>query len=157
MPANPAAIAHGPMLIGVMINVLLMDVIVMQSYVYFSNYRQWLLVASVLFANFLNSGFAVADLYLALINHFVDHRLDDIHNFSRRYDHIHSSLVSVSFLFDLLSSLALTEATKPDCKALINLSIVSSGAITVQTGMLTSIWALLDLVLFLTLMRLFTL
>ncbi|KAJ7666880.1 hypothetical protein DFH06DRAFT_1322859 [Mycena polygramma] len=76
MPVNPAAVAHGPMLIGVTINVLVMGIIIMQTYMYFSSYRhrdqRWLksLVAFILFANFLNTGFAVADLYLALINNF---------------------------------------------------------------------------------------
>ncbi|KAJ7100801.1 hypothetical protein B0H15DRAFT_944093 [Mycena belliarum] len=78
MPPNPAAIAHGPMLIGMTINVLLMGVIVMQMYEYFTSYRRrddrWLrsLVIFVFFVNILNTAFAVADVYIALINHFGD-------------------------------------------------------------------------------------
>jgi len=47
-------------------------------YIYFGTFRhrdeRWLklLVTFIFFANFLNTGFAVADLYLALINHFGD-------------------------------------------------------------------------------------
>ncbi|KAJ7176866.1 hypothetical protein C8R46DRAFT_1213438 [Mycena filopes] len=77
MHVNPAAIAHGPMLIGVMLNVLLMGVVIMQMYIYFTNYNdrdgRWLksLLAFIFFANLLNTVFSVADLYLAVVSHFV--------------------------------------------------------------------------------------
>ncbi|KAJ7040919.1 hypothetical protein C8F04DRAFT_1253428 [Mycena alexandri] len=69
------------MLIGVTLNVLLMGVIIMQMHIYFTTYSQqtsrdgrWLnsFLAFVFFANLLNTGFAVADLYLALVSHFGD-------------------------------------------------------------------------------------
>ncbi|KAJ7220707.1 hypothetical protein GGX14DRAFT_431798 [Mycena pura] len=78
MSVPSAAYAHGPMLIGVMLNVLLLGVVVMQVHIYFKTYTHFdprrlkSLVAFVFIANVLNTGFAVADLYLALINHFGD-------------------------------------------------------------------------------------
>ncbi|KAJ6598209.1 hypothetical protein DFH09DRAFT_1131262 [Mycena vulgaris] len=76
MPVNPAAIAHGPMLIGVTINVRAILLLPHMSSLgsFTSRDQRWLksLVAFVFLANLLNTGFAVADLYLALINHFGD-------------------------------------------------------------------------------------
>ncbi|KAK7031113.1 hypothetical protein VNI00_013718 [Paramarasmius palmivorus] len=68
--------SHGPMFIGVVLNVCMMGVIVMQNYLYFITFRhrdpRWLraLVAFVFFANLLNTGFVTADLYLALVNNY---------------------------------------------------------------------------------------
>ncbi|KAJ7640419.1 hypothetical protein DFH06DRAFT_1430274 [Mycena polygramma] len=222
MPVNPAAVAHGPMLIGVTINVLVMGIIIMQTYMYFSSYRhrdqRWLksLVAFILFANFLNTGFAVADLYLALINNFGNfqyltvstwlfvtdpvivgtvassvqmffawrvhaltgkwylglltallalaqlicamlmawkcHEFPAWADFAKFTDLIIAWMTS-TILVDVTITTILVwylEVIKPDSKEPTSLWIVSSGAITVSTGMLTSIWALLDLVLFLT-------
>ncbi|KAL0573596.1 hypothetical protein V5O48_008355 [Marasmius crinis-equi] len=75
---NPATLAHGWMFIGTMLNVCMMGVIIMQNYLYFITFRRrdplWLksLVGFVFFANLLNTGFVVADLYLALISNYMN-------------------------------------------------------------------------------------
>ncbi|KAF9263807.1 hypothetical protein L218DRAFT_999270 [Marasmius fiardii PR-910] len=75
-PNNPATIAHGYMFIGVVLNVCMMGVAIMQTYLYFITFRhrdpRWLksLVGFVFFANLLNTGFVTADLYLALVSHY---------------------------------------------------------------------------------------
>ncbi|KAG7449520.1 uncharacterized protein BT62DRAFT_917207 [Guyanagaster necrorhizus] len=94
---NAAGVAHGPMLIGLMFNLLLLGVIVTQVYIYLTTYQKrdkmWMkalvLVTSlcrsdhnthspygqVLFlftANIANSVFLMVDTYIALIKHFGD-------------------------------------------------------------------------------------
>ncbi|KAJ7489152.1 hypothetical protein FB451DRAFT_1390327 [Mycena latifolia] len=202
MPVNPAAIAHGPMLIGVTINVLLMGVIVMQMYIYFVTYRhrdqRWLksLVAFVFFANFLNTAFAVADLYLALINHFGDFQYLTISTWLFATDPVIVGTVASSvqmffawrvhvltgkwYLGILTGLLALGQLICAmlmawKCReypawadfanftdliiAWMTTTILVDVTITVilvwylhcPTGMITSVWALIDLLLFLTL------
>ncbi|KAJ7100793.1 hypothetical protein B0H15DRAFT_817319 [Mycena belliarum] len=221
MPKNPAAVAHGPMLIGVTINVLLMGVIVMQAYEYFTSYKRrddrYLksLVVFVFCANILNTGFAVADVYLALINHFGDVQYLTVSTWLFVTDPVIVGTVACSvqmffawrvqvltgrwYLGLLTASLALGQLICAMLMAwkchqypawadfvkftdliiawmtttiLVDVTITiilvwylrrhKTGLegtdqvvdrlirLTVQTGMLTSVWALLDLVLFLT-------
>ncbi|KAK0454811.1 hypothetical protein EV421DRAFT_2029785 [Armillaria borealis] len=76
--ANAAAVAHGPMLIGLMFNLLLLGVIVTQVYIYLTTYQKrdklWMktLVLFLFVANIANSVFLMADTYIALIKHFDD-------------------------------------------------------------------------------------
>ncbi|KAI0784772.1 hypothetical protein C8Q75DRAFT_369245 [Abortiporus biennis] len=86
MPANwmyqvlastPASIAHGPGLIGTMLNVMLYGIMVAQTFLYFNTYlhdRIWMkaLVAVLFIADTANCIFDIAWIYDTLINHFND-------------------------------------------------------------------------------------
>ncbi|KAF9529962.1 hypothetical protein CPB83DRAFT_851901 [Crepidotus variabilis] len=72
---GPAEIAHGWMFIGLAINILLLGIMVIQTYLYYSRYtndRLWLkvFVGFVLVADMLNTVFEAAYLYETLIVNF---------------------------------------------------------------------------------------
>ncbi|KAF8960043.1 hypothetical protein BDZ97DRAFT_2077715 [Flammula alnicola] len=74
---NPAEIAEGPLLIGVILNAILLGVMSTQVYLYytsFKNDRLWLkiFVAFIFLCDIINTACDVAGLYLTLIQHFGD-------------------------------------------------------------------------------------
>ncbi|KAF8911239.1 hypothetical protein CPB85DRAFT_1304376 [Mucidula mucida] len=75
---NPASVAHGPMLIGLMFNFILLGIIMTQLYIYMKTYKRrdklWMktFVFMLVAANLANSIFIGIDMYVALINHFDD-------------------------------------------------------------------------------------
>ncbi|KIY73562.1 hypothetical protein CYLTODRAFT_434209 [Cylindrobasidium torrendii FP15055 ss-10] len=70
---NPATVAYGPMLIGMMFNLMLYGVVLSQTYIYLTSYKKrdklWIqiLVLFLLVANTANSVFVSADVYIALV------------------------------------------------------------------------------------------
>ncbi|TRM63210.1 hypothetical protein BD626DRAFT_495889 [Schizophyllum amplum] len=74
---NPAQLAHGPMFIGLVFNVLLYGIMITQLYIYVSTYRKdplWikLYVACLFLADTFNTVFLMIYLYDSLILHFGD-------------------------------------------------------------------------------------
>ncbi|KAK0445790.1 hypothetical protein EV421DRAFT_1794875 [Armillaria borealis] len=75
---TPAEVAHGPMLIGLMLNVLLFGVVIAQVYIYMTTYqkrdRLWMkaFVVFLFVANLVNTVLVMAYVYIALIKHFGD-------------------------------------------------------------------------------------
>ncbi|KAJ7598783.1 hypothetical protein C8J56DRAFT_1039665 [Mycena floridula] len=74
---NPAEIAHGPMFLGFIFDVLLYGIMILQVHFYFQAYPndlKWLkiLVLGLLLANTLNIVFDSVFLYDTLIRHFGD-------------------------------------------------------------------------------------
>ncbi|KAK0463629.1 uncharacterized protein EV420DRAFT_1745181 [Desarmillaria tabescens] len=75
---GPAEIAHGPMLIGLMINTTLLGVVMAQVYIYMTTYqkrdRLWMkaFVVCLFLTNLTNSILLMAYVYIALIKHFDD-------------------------------------------------------------------------------------
>ncbi|KAF5360543.1 hypothetical protein D9756_005115 [Leucocoprinus leucothites] len=74
---GPAEIAHGPMLIGIIFNVLLYGIMITQVYLYYTTYKRdrlWmkLLVLAVFVADTINTLFDVWYLYESVITHFDD-------------------------------------------------------------------------------------
>ncbi|KIY64258.1 hypothetical protein CYLTODRAFT_402095 [Cylindrobasidium torrendii FP15055 ss-10] len=68
--------SHGPMLIGMMFNLMLFGVVLTQTYIYLTTYKRrdklWiqLFVLALLVANVLNTVFLSTDMYLALVTNF---------------------------------------------------------------------------------------
>ncbi|KAJ3565254.1 hypothetical protein NP233_g7744 [Leucocoprinus birnbaumii] len=74
---GPAEVAHGPMLLGVVFNVLLYGIMITQIYLYYTTYkrdRAWmkLLVLAVFVADTINTLFDIWYLYESVITHFDD-------------------------------------------------------------------------------------
>ncbi|KAI0337224.1 hypothetical protein BDW22DRAFT_1364391 [Trametopsis cervina] len=74
---SPASVAHGPALLGIMLNILLYGVMLMQCFMYFSRFpkdRPWIrfLVLLLLFGDTVNSVFLIIWIYDILILHFGD-------------------------------------------------------------------------------------
>ncbi|KAF9443895.1 hypothetical protein P691DRAFT_808166 [Macrolepiota fuliginosa MF-IS2] len=74
---GPAEIAHGPMLIGIIFNVLLYGIMIAQTYIYFTTYkkdRTWMkiFVFAVFLADTLNTIFDLVYIYESVIIHFAD-------------------------------------------------------------------------------------
>ncbi len=73
--------SHGPMLIGLMFNFILLGIIMTQLYIYMKTYKRrdklWMktFVFMLVAANLANSIFIGIDMYVALINHFSTSRL----------------------------------------------------------------------------------
>ncbi|KAK0187947.1 hypothetical protein F5146DRAFT_1141408 [Armillaria mellea] len=72
---TPAEIAHGPMLIGFVFNVLLYGIMIAQVYLYYVTYKKdktWMkaYVAILFFADSLNTVFDFVYIYRSLIVHF---------------------------------------------------------------------------------------
>ncbi|KAG7445553.1 uncharacterized protein BT62DRAFT_981044 [Guyanagaster necrorhizus] len=72
-----AEVAHGPILIGLMFNTLLLGVVIAQVYIYMTTYqkdRLWMkaYVIFLFLTNLLNSAFIMAYTYISLIKHFDD-------------------------------------------------------------------------------------
>ncbi|KIJ64623.1 hypothetical protein HYDPIDRAFT_28558 [Hydnomerulius pinastri MD-312] len=77
MALNPAQVAHGPFLIGVIFNIVLYGIMMTQTYLYYTTYksdRLWmkLFVAFLFIADTLNSVFDLVYIYDSLVNHFGD-------------------------------------------------------------------------------------
>ncbi|OCH90854.1 hypothetical protein OBBRIDRAFT_564020 [Obba rivulosa] len=75
--ANPATIAHGPGLLGVILNVLFYGIMVTQTFLYFNTYRNdrlWmkLYVSGLFLADTVNCVFDIWWIYDIVINHFGD-------------------------------------------------------------------------------------
>ncbi|EMD35143.1 hypothetical protein CERSUDRAFT_97065 [Gelatoporia subvermispora B] len=75
--ANPATIAHGPGLLGTILNVLFYGIMVTQTFLYYNTYRRdrlWmkLFVAGLFIADTVNSAFDIWWIYDVVINHFGD-------------------------------------------------------------------------------------
>ncbi|PBK97733.1 hypothetical protein ARMGADRAFT_1076192 [Armillaria gallica] len=75
MPKTPAEVAHGPMLIGFVFNVLLYGIMIAQIYLYYVTYKKdktWMkaYVAVLFFADTLNTVFDFVYMYRSLIVHF---------------------------------------------------------------------------------------
>ncbi|EKM82037.1 hypothetical protein AGABI1DRAFT_105410 [Agaricus bisporus var. burnettii JB137-S8] len=75
--AGPAETAHGPMLIGTLLNVLLFGVMIAQVYIYYTSYRRdrlvlKLFVFTVFLADTVNSVLDIVYIYMCLIVHFGD-------------------------------------------------------------------------------------
>ncbi|KAJ7054720.1 hypothetical protein C8F01DRAFT_483331 [Mycena amicta] len=74
---NPAEVAHGPMFLGLTMNILLFGVMITQWYLYMTTYKRDSFfiksyVAVLMLADTLNTGFITAYLYESLIVHFDD-------------------------------------------------------------------------------------
>lgn len=74
---TPAEVAHGPMLIGFVFNVLLYGIMIAQVYLYYVTYKKdknWMkaYVAVLFFADSLNTVFDFVYMYRSLIVHFGD-------------------------------------------------------------------------------------
>ncbi|KAJ7730254.1 hypothetical protein DFH07DRAFT_849191 [Mycena maculata] len=74
---NPAEIAHGPMFLGLTMNIMLYGIQLAQMYLYTTTYKRdplyiKLYVAVLLLADTLNTGFLCAYLYDSLVVHFND-------------------------------------------------------------------------------------
>lgn len=74
---NFAKVAHGPIFIGTVINIILYGISIAQTYIYFSTYKKdplWmkLVVLLVLVADTLNSVFDIQYTYDSLVNHYND-------------------------------------------------------------------------------------
>ncbi|KAJ7457023.1 hypothetical protein FB451DRAFT_600608 [Mycena latifolia] len=74
---GPAEIAHGPMFLGLTMNILLYGIMWIQIYLYMTTYKRdplyiKLYVAVLMLADTLNTGFMTAYLYDSLIIHFND-------------------------------------------------------------------------------------
>ncbi|KAJ7146203.1 hypothetical protein C8R44DRAFT_756840 [Mycena epipterygia] len=74
---GPAELAHGPMFIGLTLNICLYGVMLTQIYLYTTTYKRdsiyiKLYVAALMLADTLNTGFLIAYLYDSLILHFND-------------------------------------------------------------------------------------
>ncbi|KII90547.1 hypothetical protein PLICRDRAFT_537061 [Plicaturopsis crispa FD-325 SS-3] len=74
---GPAELAHGPFLIGTFLNVLLYGVMITQTFLYYTTYKQdrmWLkLFVGLLFlADTINSTFDAVYIYQSLVVHFAD-------------------------------------------------------------------------------------
>ncbi|KAF7288335.1 hypothetical protein HMN09_01368100 [Mycena chlorophos] len=77
MAPNPATIAHGPMLLGTIFNVMLMGVLIMQVYIYATTYKRdskWIkwFIFVLTFADTMNTVFDIWYMYDCLILHFGD-------------------------------------------------------------------------------------
>ncbi|KAJ7042962.1 hypothetical protein C8F04DRAFT_58729 [Mycena alexandri] len=77
MMKGPAEVAHGPMFLGLTMNILLYGIMITQIYLYMTTYKRdplfiKLYVAALMLADTLNTGFMVAYLYESLIIHFDD-------------------------------------------------------------------------------------
>ncbi|KAJ7270636.1 hypothetical protein B0H12DRAFT_774523 [Mycena haematopus] len=74
---GPAEIAHGPMFLGLTMNILLYGIMITQIYLYTTTYKRdplyiKLYIAVLMVADTLNTGFMVACLYQSLVVHFND-------------------------------------------------------------------------------------
>ncbi|CAK5271234.1 unnamed protein product [Mycena citricolor] len=74
---GPAEVAHGPMFVGLMMNILLYGIMITQFYLYMTTYKRdsvfiKVYVVALMFADTLNTGFMAAYLYDSLIVHFDD-------------------------------------------------------------------------------------
>ncbi|KAI0269764.1 hypothetical protein BC834DRAFT_569779 [Gloeopeniophorella convolvens] len=74
-PFNFAKIAHGPLLIGTMLNTLLYGISITQTFIYFSTFkkdRTWmkLVVLFIFLADTMNSVFDIEYIYNALVNNY---------------------------------------------------------------------------------------
>ncbi|KAJ6473539.1 hypothetical protein C8R47DRAFT_1324345 [Mycena vitilis] len=74
---GPAELAHGPMFIGLLFNVILYGIMITQTYIYFITFgsdraRTKIFVACILVLDTLNTFFDFAYLYDSLIVHFGD-------------------------------------------------------------------------------------
>ncbi|KAL1710990.1 hypothetical protein EV121DRAFT_250679 [Schizophyllum commune] len=73
---NPAQIAHGPMLIGTFLNVLLYGISITQTYLYWNGYKRKDSLVIRLFVIFLfvadtaHTAFTMAYMYICLVNHY---------------------------------------------------------------------------------------
>ncbi|CAK5284082.1 unnamed protein product, partial [Mycena citricolor] len=76
MALGPAEVAHGPMFIGLFLNVLLFGMVILQTHTYFTTVwrkdSRWIhsFVLLVLLLDTLNTFFDFAYLYMALVVHF---------------------------------------------------------------------------------------
>ncbi|KAJ7607355.1 hypothetical protein FB45DRAFT_948141 [Roridomyces roridus] len=74
---GPAEVAHGPMFLGLSMNILLYGIMITQTYLYFTTYKRdplyiKLYVAVLMVADTLNTSFMTAYLYSSLVVHFND-------------------------------------------------------------------------------------
>ncbi|KAJ6578782.1 hypothetical protein DFH09DRAFT_1148297 [Mycena vulgaris] len=74
---GPAEIAHGPMFLGLVMNILLYGIMWTQIYLYLTTYKRdplyiKLYVGALMLADTLNTGFMIEYLYNSLIIHFND-------------------------------------------------------------------------------------
>ncbi|KAL1715966.1 hypothetical protein EV715DRAFT_255569 [Schizophyllum commune] len=73
---NPAQIAHGPMLIGTFLNVLLYGISITQTYLYWNGYKRKdplvirLFVIFLFVADTAHTAFTMAYMYICLVNHY---------------------------------------------------------------------------------------
>ncbi|KAF7307856.1 WD-REPEATS-REGION domain-containing protein [Mycena kentingensis (nom. inval.)] len=77
---GPAEVAHGPMFLGLTMNILLYGIMITQMYLYITTYKRdsrfiKSYVAILMLADTLNTGFITAYLYESLIVHFGKHTL----------------------------------------------------------------------------------
>ncbi|KAH6917755.1 hypothetical protein BKA70DRAFT_1553970 [Coprinopsis sp. MPI-PUGE-AT-0042] len=75
--ANPAEMAHGFMLTGIMLNVLLLGIMITQVYIYYTTYKRdavWIkvFVGYLLVADLVNTALCYANIYQSLIVNFGD-------------------------------------------------------------------------------------
>ncbi|KAJ7353117.1 hypothetical protein DFH08DRAFT_855973 [Mycena albidolilacea] len=74
---GPAEIAHGPMFLGLTMNILLYGIMITQVYLYTTTYKSdplyiKLYIAVLMLADTFNTGFMVSYLYESLVVHFND-------------------------------------------------------------------------------------
>ncbi|KAJ7854720.1 hypothetical protein B0H14DRAFT_3449464 [Mycena olivaceomarginata] len=74
---DPAEIAHGPMFLGLTMNILLYGIMITQVYLYTTTYKSdplyiKLYIAVLMLADTFNTGFMVSYLYESLVVHFND-------------------------------------------------------------------------------------
>ncbi|KAI4518049.1 hypothetical protein K525DRAFT_209492 [Schizophyllum commune Loenen D] len=177
--SNPAQLAHGPMLIGLVFNVLLYGIMITQLYLYVTTYKRdplWIKIyVAVLFvADTFNTVCLMVYMYDALIIHFGDTPFLDTANwvfatafigaagglstsiaihFVSHFSEFQKFEIAVIFWLvaaavgDVFITVALTKYLREHYTGYRATDDRIDGIIrlTVQTGMITAVWAIIDL------------
>ncbi|KAL1720274.1 hypothetical protein EV715DRAFT_164864, partial [Schizophyllum commune] len=175
----PAQLAHGPMLIGLVFNVLLYGIMITQLYLYVTTYKRdplWIKIyVAVLFvADTFNTVCLMVYMYDALVNHFGDTPFLDTANwvfatafigaagglstsiaihFVSHFSEFQKFEIAVIFWLvaaavgDVFITVALTKYLREHYTGYRATDDRIDGIIrlTVQTGMITAVWAIIDL------------
>ncbi|KAF8964340.1 hypothetical protein BDZ97DRAFT_1757935 [Flammula alnicola] len=169
---NPAEIAHGPILIGFTFNAVLLGVMMTQVYLYYTSFKKdkaWIKIfVAVLFGlDIFNTACGAAYLYKALIIHFDDpaylnevtwqreRELTKCPNLHRsRYHSITGGVTAIltpvevakaPHFIDLIKSKSKHKTGFERSDMLVDRII----RLTIQTGLITSVVALINLVVYL--------
>ncbi|KAL1682349.1 hypothetical protein EV122DRAFT_259627 [Schizophyllum commune] len=191
---NPAQIAHGPMLIGTFLNILLYGISITQTYLYWNGYKRKdplvirLFVIFLFVADTAHTAFTMAYMYICLVNHYGE--LGDVSLFCflltfPLYALVFESLTRLTPVCGIATAIAcgfvpaFAQFQKFKVVVIIWLAasslsdILITGSLvnhlrshktgfrttdthvdriirlTVQTGLITSLWALADMLLYL--------
>ncbi|KAJ7928006.1 hypothetical protein B0H13DRAFT_2311869 [Mycena leptocephala] len=154
---RPAEVAHGPMLLGFAFNAILYGVMILQTHVYFATNSKdplWmrLYILSIFVLDTMNTFFIFAFLYTSLIVHFDD--APYLRNATWVFATDPALTAIIAAMVQYFFAWRVKVLTNNNTWLYLVVGLCTSvglvgGIMTIHTGLLTSICAILDLILYL--------